>query len=290
MIAAGVASSTWLASRAFVGAPSASQTPALRGASSASVVETTTNVDAASSSLGATSCGAVLVGASALAAAASKTSRTARRVEPVSAAAAAVAATKAAGAAKAATQTGAAVAGAAAAGGLTKGGREGVAGTATPSPSFNPALQIGATAPLGYFDPAGFCKVGDENGFRTLRAAEIKHGRVAMMAALGATVQHYLKLPGFDKVPAGLAAVTEAPGSYGMIVLFLIAGALELGPWSENANREPGNFGDPAGLAQYTDDMRNRELNNGRAAMFAAVGIIAAEIFTGKDGIEQLGF
>merc|ERR1719215_2436247 len=113
------------------------------------------------------------------------------RAEPVSAAAAAAAAAKAASAAKAATKTGAAIAAAAGAGSLTKGGKEGVAGTATPKPSFDPAVQLGAMPPLGYFDPAGFCKKGDESGFRTFRAAEIKHGRVAMMAALGAVVQHY---------------------------------------------------------------------------------------------------
>merc|ERR1711972_228679 len=108
--------------------------------------------------------------------------------------------------------------------------------------------QVGAMPPLGYFDPAGFSKKGDESGFRTLRAAEIKHGRVAMMAALGGVVQHYVKFPGFEK--------------------------------------EPGNFGDPVGLGQYDDDMRNKELNNGRFAMFAAIGIISAELLTGKDAIE----
>ena len=29
--------------------------------------------------------------------------------------------------------------------------------------------------------------------------------------------------------------------------------------------------------------MREREINNGRFAMFAAIGIIAAELYTGKD-------
>ena len=38
-----------------------------------------------------------------------------------------------------------------------------------------------------------------------------------------------------------------------------------------------------------SDDMRNAELNNGRAAMFAAVGIIAAELATGNQGFQGYG-
>ncbi|CAE8622662.1 unnamed protein product [Polarella glacialis] len=66
---------------------------------------------------------------------------------------------------------------------------------------FDPAHQVGVTAPLGYFDPVGICEKGDKVGFRRLRAAEIKHGRVAMMACLGSLVQHYLRFPGFENVP-----------------------------------------------------------------------------------------
>jgi len=157
------------------------------------------------------------------------------------------------------------------------------------APVFSPSKEVGAMAPLGFFDPLGFAKEGDEAGFRNLRAAEIKHGRVAMMAALGAVVQHYVKLPGFDGVPAGLAAVTAAPGTYGFAALFLVAGALELGVWTEDSSKEPGNFGDPLSLGQYNEEMRNKELNNGRMAMFAALGIVAADLATGKDGMQQLG-
>jgi len=39
----------------------------------------------------------------------------------------------------------------------------------------------------------------------------------------------------------------------------------------------------------YTEDMRNKEINNGRMAMFASLGIIAANIVTGKDAIQQFG-
>ena len=184
--------------------------------------------------------------------------RMARRAEPVSAAAAAAAATKAAAAAKGATATTSAVAGSAGVGSLKKG--EGVAGKGSGGSSFDPATQIGAMAPLGYFDPAGFCKKGDEAGFRNLRAAEIKHGRAAMMAALGAVVQHYVKFPGFESVPSGLAASITAPGSYGFVALFAVSGILELGAWTESDNKEPGNFGDPLGLNQYTQEMRETRL------------------------------
>merc|ERR1712207_45813 len=101
-------------------------------------------------------------------------------------------------------------------------------------------VQLGVMPPLGYFDPAGFCKKGDESGFRTFRAAEIKHGRVAMMAAVGAVVQHYVKFPGFEKVPSGLSAVTTAPGSYGFIGLLVVGAAFELGIWVQDPAKEPG--------------------------------------------------
>ena len=33
-------------------------------------------------------------------------------------------------------------------------------------------------------------------------------------------------------------------------------GILELGAWTESDDKEPGNFGDPVGLNQYTQEMR----------------------------------
>ena len=62
-----------------------------------------------------------------------------------------------------------------------------------------------------------------------------------MMAALGAVVQHYVKFPGFDSVPSGLAASITAPGSYGFVALFAVSGILELGAWTESPDKEPGN-------------------------------------------------
>ncbi|CAE8630869.1 unnamed protein product [Polarella glacialis] len=161
---------------------------------------------------------------------------------------------------------------------------------AKPAEAFDPAQQIGAMAPLGFFDPLGFSKKGDKAGFNNLQASEIKHGRVAMMAALGAVVQHYVKFPGFESVPTGLGAVTTAPGTYGFAALFLVSGVLELAIWTQDDKKEPGNFGDPAGLNMYNPEMRQKEINNGRMGMFSAIGIIGAEVLSGKDGMNQLGF
>lgn len=63
--------------------------------------------------------------------------------------------------------------------------------------------------------------------------------------------QHYVKFPGFESVPAGFGAVTTAPGSYGFVALFLVSGAMELAVWTQDPNKEPGNFGDPLGLLAF---------------------------------------
>mmetsp|Transcript_69457 Transcript_69457/g.157624 ORF Transcript_69457/g.157624 Transcript_69457/m.157624 type:complete len:274 (+) Transcript_69457:95-916(+) len=157
-----------------------------------------------------------------------------------------------------------------------------------PPPPFDPAKQPGVTLPLLYFDPLGFSKVGDKEGFRNLRVAELKHGRVAMMAALGAVLQHWIKLPGFENVPSGIDAVVTPPGTYGLIVLFLASGAVELTVGKQDPEKEPGDFGDPLSVGQYYEEWRNRELNNGRFAMIAIMGILVAELITGKDGVDQV--
>jgi len=157
-----------------------------------------------------------------------------------------------------------------------------------PPPPFDPAKQPGVTLPLLFWDPLGFCKKGDKESFRKYRTAEIKHGRVAMLAALGAVAQHWLRFPGFDQVPSGVTAITTVPGAAGFAALVLGSGAVETQLWVDNPNKEPGDFGDPAGLGQNYKEWRDRELNNGRFAMIAIMGIIVAELVSGKDGFDQI--
>jgi len=157
--------------------------------------------------------------------------------------------------------------------------------------AFDPASQIGAMEPLGFWDPLNLCPQ-TEQGFRKLRAAELKHGRVSMMAAVGAVAQHYITFPGFGGVPRGFDAAFTFPGNLGFVVLLGLAGYAEIVLWKQDPNKEVGDFGDPLGLTNsigaYDSEMRSKELNNGRFAMFAAMGIIAGDWFTGKDAVEQI--
>merc|ERR1719401_2227205 len=162
------------------------------------------------------------------------------------------------------------------------------AGASDAPPPFNPAEQVGAMAPLGFIDPLSFTKEGGEEGFRKLRAAELKHGRVAMMASIGAVVQRFVKFPFAESARGTFTAVFSEDAMLGLPLLLLTAAVLE-GAWREDASREPGNFGDPVGLNMYTEDMRSKELNNGRMAMISMLGIFAAEVATGKDAVEQFG-
>merc|ERR1711937_381718 len=117
-----------------------------------------------------------------------------------------------------------------------------------PPPPFNPAEQLGVTAPLGFFDPLGFSKVDDEEGFKIFRVAELRHGRVAMMASVGAVLQCSFQFPGFQNVPKGLGALSEPLGQYGCVALFFVCGVVEMTLWEYDPSQEVesiGDFGNP---------------------------------------------
>jgi len=148
--------------------------------------------------------------------------------------------------------------------------------------------QLGAQAPLGFWDPLGFCE--NEEKFKDFRAKELKHGRLAMMGALGMLVQSVAQVPGMDGVPKGVTACTVGNGQVGFLAILAIIGGLEAAVFVQDPKKEPGNFGNPLPWwDDYSEEMRARELNNGRIAMFSAIGIIAASLYTGNSAIEQFG-
>jgi len=78
---------------------------------------------------------------------------------------------------------------------------------------------------------------------------------------------------------------------YPFVALVIVIGFVEALIWREpeDKRRQPGDFEDPLGLGVFDEDTFNRELNNGRLAMFTSLGIIANELKTGNDAVEQLG-
>mmetsp|Transcript_4174 Transcript_4174/g.9401 ORF Transcript_4174/g.9401 Transcript_4174/m.9401 type:complete len:268 (+) Transcript_4174:79-882(+) len=157
--------------------------------------------------------------------------------------------------------------------------------------NFDPSAQVGATEPLGFWDPAGFAK--DQATFEDFRGKELKHGRVAMMCILGFLGQHFWRFPSYEQVPDGVYALTNTPGSTGFACFFLITGFFELRVLADlEEGNPPGNFGDPfklinTGNGGYDDGWRNFEINNGRLAMIGAIGTITANWYTGLDAFEQ---
>jgi hypothetical protein len=154
--------------------------------------------------------------------------------------------------------------------------------------NFSKQAQLGAQDPLGFWDPLDLCK--DEAAFKDYRAKEIKHGRLAMMGALGMLTQSLVQLPGMEGVPKDVSACLVGNGQVGFLATLAIIAGLEVAVFVQDPKKEPGNFGNPLPwFDDYSDEMRARELNNGRIAMFAALGQISAGLYTGKSAMEQFG-
>jgi len=109
-----------------------------------------------------------------------------------------------------------------------------------------------------------------------------------MLAAIGALAQHFVVFPGWENTPRGMGALLDFNGLFGLSSLLSVVYYMETAFWKQDPNKEVGDFGDPLDLGMYDKDMRNKEINNGRFAMIAIMGIILAENETGMDAVEQV--
>merc|ERR1719148_304803 len=156
--------------------------------------------------------------------------------------------------------------------------------------------ELGAQAPLGYWDPLNFCEGGDPEKFDRYRYVELKHGRVAMLAFLGEVVTRAgVHLPGaidksgttFASIPNGWNALAEGGvPKLGTIQLFVFVGILETVIMMDRTGTGefPGDFrNDSLDYGWDTFDeteqlsKRSIELSNGRAAMIGSLIILIAE-------------
>mmetsp|Transcript_16288 Transcript_16288/g.40137 ORF Transcript_16288/g.40137 Transcript_16288/m.40137 type:complete len:215 (+) Transcript_16288:213-857(+) len=150
---------------------------------------------------------------------------------------------------------------------------------------------------------AGFDPLGLSNTLpiKYLAEAELKNGRVAMLAVVGIIVQEFVHLPGpmfsnklateaFGQVPVG-----------GLWQIFIACGIAEFighkGKMSsadmfEDPNRMVGDMGfDPLGLGKNPSALakyRENEVKNGRLAMCAVGGFIHQMFITKQPVIEQI--
>jgi light-harvesting complex II chlorophyll a/b binding protein 4 len=140
-----------------------------------------------------------------------------------------------------------------------------------------------------------------------MREAEIKHARLAMMAAAGWPLSELLDRPlasllGLPSVldeTAGRAPsvlnghLFEGPQGAFLLLAALATAALEL-KTLDNAQGlkpddwTPGDLGfDPAALAGRREDMALAEIKNGRVAMLAVVGFAIQEAVYGTPVVQQ---
>jgi light-harvesting complex I chlorophyll a/b binding protein 1 len=159
--------------------------------------------------------------------------------------------------------------------------------------------MAGITKPWGFWDPAKFSTNCDGKSLAFYREAELKHGRVAMLATLGIIVgEKFSPILGAAPAPAVLQfgkATAAGPATFwGAVIVavsFLELSLMNGQQWSTERNYnnplEAGDFGwDPMGMKPKKPEelktLQNKELLNGRLAMISAAGIIAQEMVTGK--------
>eukprot|EP00286_Rhodomonas_abbreviata_P018271 CAMPEP_0181309612 /NCGR_PEP_ID=MMETSP1101-20121128/12107_1 /TAXON_ID=46948 /ORGANISM="Rhodomonas abbreviata, Strain Caron Lab Isolate" /LENGTH=236 /DNA_ID=CAMNT_0023416109 /DNA_START=35 /DNA_END=745 /DNA_ORIENTATION=+ len=147
------------------------------------------------------------------------------------------------------------------------------------------------------FDPLGFSNWLNLNW---AREAEIKHGRVAMLAATGMIVQDVYKFPGVQKTFGDasmmkLHNVAVDQGAMQQLLLWIglleiLTGIPAIIQTLKGSERAPGDFGfDPLGCGANPDALARRqlvELKNGRLAMIAVGGMVHHYLLVGRGPIE----
>lgn len=141
------------------------------------------------------------------------------------------------------------------------------------------------------FDPLGFSRYTEFVPF--LREAELKHGRICMLAFLGLVVPDFVRIPGerysFEVVPHAIDAHYALAADVGpnAQVLFWIS-FIEICTWKKvtewNSLEVAGDYN--FGINFFPKDeegqkkMRLMELKNGRLAMIAFSGAVTQAVLT----------
>jgi hypothetical protein len=153
--------------------------------------------------------------------------------------------------------------------------------------------ELGVIAPTGFFDPCNLSDGIDQATFDQYRTAELKHGRVAMLAVVGYVVAETTRFPGeiapglkFADVPNGVAALNAIP-SLGWAQMFFFIGAVDYYGFL-------GNFeiGKPLFDPETIKQRQLQELQHGRLAMLGILELLRHDsqnlVSPGFDGLDKL--
>jgi len=148
------------------------------------------------------------------------------------------------------------------------------------------------------FDPLYFSDFLD---IKFLREAELKHGRICMLASTGYMAQEFFSLPNYPGYSSNpVEAVTSVPPEAMLQIIFFM-GWLEVvsnkGKYSMSDmfsdDRAPGDLGfDPLRFKDNkatNERLELAELKNGRLAMLAFSGMIHQTFVTGKPLFASIG-
>jgi len=189
----------------------------------------------------------------------------------------------------------------------------------TPVPGSQKACEtmVGADVEIGDgkpWDPMGFSKLYDRNfefnmvmtypHVQWLREAELKHGRVCMLAFVGVVAQKFFHVPGYPNASDWLTALdvcyTDKTATLGIIQISLftmfVEGKYYSGDaWIGQMDREPGDLGfDPLKLTKTPGfnlkEFQLKEIKNGRLAMIGVASLAAAHTIPGSVPLLPDGF
>jgi len=150
------------------------------------------------------------------------------------------------------------------------------------------------------FDPLGLTTSLDERGMRWFQAAEVKHGRVAMMATVGwlASISGFhfggmlsdsegISFADVAAAPTPFAALGMVPES-GLNQILFVIGAVEgfqemrQPHYTLPGGNLPGDLGAARAKAEALPRLQAVEVKNGRLAMIGIASFVSATLLPGS--------